>query len=185
LFRRPASYRHIASHLRQGGLIAYPTESCYGLGCDPRNYKAVQNLLRLKRRPKNKGLILIASCFEQVARYLMPLDIESQAVINLAGKQAVTYLIPATPRAPHCLRGDHDTLAVRLTGFKAAVSLCQGVGHALVSTSANRTGKHAVKSYAICQRLFGHHVWVLHGTVGKRKQPSSIRVWPDGKIVRN
>ena len=66
-------YRRIAAHLRRGGLIAYPTESCYGLGCDPDNRTAVQRLLRLKQRPQHKGLILIAASYRQVARYLHPL----------------------------------------------------------------------------------------------------------------
>jgi L-threonylcarbamoyladenylate synthase len=185
LFRHSASYRCIVTHLRRGGLIAYPTESCYGLGCDPDNHKAVQRLLKLKQRPQHKGLILIAANFKQVARYLQPITPAQQQQLKISGTQAITYLMPVLPSAPRWLRGSHDTLAVRMTAHKQAAQLCRSVNSALVSTSANRSGQRPAKTYAQCQRLFGHKVWVLPGRVGKRKQPSTISRWVDGKIIRN
>ena len=183
--RAPTSYRRIAAHLRRGGLIAYPTESCYGLGCDPDNRIAVQRLLKLKQRPQHKGLILIAAGYRQVARYLQPVTPSQQQQLEIAGAQAVTYLMPALHSAPRWLRGGHDTLAIRLTAHKQAAQLCRGVGSALVSTSANRTGQRPARTYAQCRRLFGHEVWVLPGRVGKRKTPSTISRWADGKIIRS
>jgi L-threonylcarbamoyladenylate synthase len=185
LQRQAASYRAIASHLKRGGLIAYPTESCYGLGCDPNNYQAVRNLLRLKQRPQGKGLILIAENYQQVINFIQPLNAKQKAVLAEGGAQAITYLMPTLTTTPRCLRGVHNTLAVRLTIFQSAAQLCKGVRHALVSTSANRSGKRPAKTYPECQRLFGHTVWVLRGKVGQRKKPSSIRAWADGKIIRN
>ncbi|HEX5363731.1 MAG TPA: Sua5/YciO/YrdC/YwlC family protein [Gallionella sp.] len=182
--RFPASFRRIAAHLRRGGLIAYPTESCYGLGCDPDNRTAVQRLLRLKQRRQRKGLILIAAHFHQVARYLQQLTAAEQLRLSEEGAQAVTYLMPAHHSTPRWLRGAHDTLAVRLTAHPYARKLCRGVNSALVSTSANRSGQRPTKTYAQCQRQFGRQVWVLPGRVGKRKQPSTIRTWADGKIIR-
>ena len=184
MFRHSASYRRIAAHLRRGGLIAYPTESCYGLGCDPDNRSAVQRLLRLKQRPQHKGLILIAASYRQVARYLHPLTPAQQQQLKTAGAQAITYLMPALHSAPRWLRGGHDTLAVRLTAHRQAALLCRGVDSALVSTSANRSGQRPARTYAQCQRLFGRKVWVLPGHVGKRRNPSTIITWADGKIVR-
>ncbi len=174
----------MAAHLKRGGLIAYPTESCYGLGCDPANRQAVLRLLRLKRRPQGKGLILIASRFRQVARYVWSLTPTEQAKLQNDQAQAVTYLLPARPSCPRWLRGRHDTLAVRHTAHPFARQLCRNAGSALVSTSANRNGQRPAKTYAECQRLFGKAAWVLRGRVGKRKQPSTIRAWTDGKIIR-
>ena len=184
MHRPAASPRRIAAHLRRGGLIAYPTESCYGLGCDPANRRAVQRILKLKQRPQRKGLILIASSYQQVARYLKPLTSQEQTKLQHDGAQAVTYLMPARPSCPRWLRGAHDTLAVRLTAHAFARNLCRSAGTALVSTSANRSGQRPAKTFAECQRLFGKKVWVLRGRVGKRKQPSTIRAWSDGRIVR-
>lgn len=181
----PTSYRRIAAHLRRGGLIAYPTESCYGLGCDPDNRSAVQRLLRLKQRPQHKGLILIAANYRQVTHYLHPVTPAQQQQLKIAGAQAVTYLMPALHSAPRWLRGRHDTLAIRLTAHQQAAQLCRGVGSALVSTSANRSGQRPAKTYAQCRRLFGRKVWVLPGRVGKYKKPSTIAMWADGKIIRS
>lgn len=183
MFRAP-TYRRLISHLKRGGLIAYPTESCYGLGCDPQNFRAVQKLLRLKQRPQRKGLILIAASYAQVSRYLLPINSEQQQILRTAGARATTYLMPTRHTAPHSLRGVHDTLAVRLTAHAYAKNLCRGVRSALVSTSANRSGKQPAKTYAECKKMFGDQVWVLNGRVGKNKKPSTIKTWSDDKIVR-
>lgn len=178
------SYRRISAYLKRGGLIAYPTESCYGLGCDPANRAAVLRLLQLKHRPQRKGLIVIASCYQQLTRYLLPLNTEQQQRLREAGAQAITYLMPVKKTAPRWLRGEHDTLAVRLTAHRIARQLCVGVHGALVSTSANISGMRPAKTYSECQRLFGNKVWVLPGRVGKRRQPSRILAWADGRIIR-
>ena len=183
--RLALSARRIAAYLRRGGLIAYPTESCYGLGCDPDNRNAVRHLLKLKQRPQRKGLILIASHYHQVARYLQALTPGQQHKLSDAGAQAVTYLMPARHSAPRWLRGAHDTLAVRLTAHRFAARLCRSVDSALVSTSANRSGQRPAKTYAECRRLFGKHVWVLPGRVGQRKKPTRICTWADDKIIRS
>lgn len=176
--------RTIAAYLRRGGLIAYPTESCYGLGCDPDNRTAVLRLLKLKQRPQRKGLIVIAASYRQVARYLRPLNAAEQQRLREGGAQAVTYLMPAHHSVPRWLRGTHDTLAVRLTAHRQAAQLCRSVSSALISTSANRSGQRPARTYAQCRRLFGCKVWVLPGRVGKRKKPSTIRMWADDRIVR-
>ena len=185
LHRISYSTRRIAAHLKHGGLIGYPTESCYGLGCDPANRTAVQRLLKLKRRPQHRGLILIASDYHQVARYLQPLPPEQRGKLSDAGAQAITYLMPSHHSAPRWLRGSHDTLAIRLIAHPFAARLCRSVNSALVSTSANRSGQRPAKTYAQCQQLFGRKVLVLPGRVGQRKKPSSIYTWADGKIIRS
>ena len=185
MLRAPTSYRRIAAHLGRGGLIAYPTESCYGLGCDPDNRIAVQRLLRIKQRPQRKGLILIAASYHQIARYLQPITPAQQQQLETAGAKAITYLMPALHSAPRWLRGRHDPLAVRLTAHPQARQLCRGLNSALVSTSSNRSGQRPARTYAQCLRLFGRKVWVLPGRVGKRRNPSTINMWADGKIIRN
>ena len=182
--RISCSARRLAAHLKRGGLIAYPTESCYGLGCDPENRSAVLRLLRLKQRTQRKGLILIASSFRQVERYLQPLTVSEQHRLVSAGAEAITYLMPARHSTPFWLRGSHDTLAIRFTAHPLAHRLCHVIDSALVSTSANHSGCKPARTYGDCLRLFGNKVWVLPGRVGKRKTPSRILAWADGKIIR-
>ena len=183
MFRRP-EFRALASHLKLGGLIAYPTESCYGLGCDPQNFGAVKKLLKLKQRPQRKGLILIAANYAQVSPYVLPLNLAQQQHLQVAGMNATTYLLPAKANTAHSLRGVHNSLAVRLTAHEFAKNLCRGVRSALVSTSANRSGLRSAKTATQCKKMFGEKVWVLDGLIGKNKKPSTIRTWQGDKIVR-
>lgn len=176
--------KKLASYLSRGGLIAYPTESCYGLGCDPRNRKAVLRLLKLKQRPQSKGLILIAGKYTQLAPFLIPLSPDEQERLRCDGARAITYLMPTKPSTPHRLRGVHDTLAARITAHRGAAALCNALDMALVSTSANYSGGKPARTYAQCCRLFGKRVWVLPGKVGKRKKPSTICAWEGGKVIR-
>ncbi|MFA5241391.1 MAG: Sua5/YciO/YrdC/YwlC family protein [Sulfuricella sp.] len=179
-----ARVRKLRAHLRQGGVIAYPTESCYGLGCDPRNRRAVMKILRLKGRPQRKGLILIGADFSQLQTYVAPLDDAQWQQIAPSWPGPVTWLLPAARRTPVWLRGGHRSIAVRVTAHSLAAHLCRVLGMALVSTSANRSGKRPARSYKECVRLFGDSVLTLPGRIGRRKRPSTIRDLLTGNAVR-
>lgn len=170
--------------MKQGGVIAYATESCFGLGCDPRNARAVRRILRLKRRPQSKGLILIAGKINQIKQYIAPLDAAQNEALMREWPGPTTFLLPTRLDTPRCLRGGHDKIAVRVTAHADAAALCNVLGMALVSTSANRSGKRPIKTYASCARAFGSSVMVLRGRIGKRKRPSTIKDLASGKIVR-
>ncbi len=149
------NYRALGQHLRAGGLIAYPTESCYGLGCDPRNREAVKNILRLKKRPQAKGMILIAADFKQLRSYVKPLTAAQLQKAQSTWPGPHTWLMPKSVDCPVWLTGKHEKVAVRVTAHKPAASLCRGLGMALVSTSANISGGKAIRSARECQRQFG------------------------------
>jgi L-threonylcarbamoyladenylate synthase len=174
----------LRAHLKQGGVIAYPTESCYGLGCDPRNRRAAMKILRLKGRPQHKGMILIGADFGQLKPYVAPLGDDQWQLISPTWPGPVTWLLPAGRSAPVWLRGRHNSIAVRVTAHPLAAHLCRVLGMALVSTSANRTGKRPARSYKECARLFGDQALVLPGRIGRRKRPSTIRDLLTGKAVR-
>lgn len=176
--------RALRQYLERGGLIAYATESCFGLGCDPRNRKAVKRLLRLKKRPQAKGLILIASDLAQLRPYIAPLDADQLAQVQATWPGPHTWLMPTTPRCPVWLTGRHPRIAVRLTAHRPARRLCQDVDMALVSTSANKSGAKPAKTWRECQRLFGAAVRVLPGRIGTRRRPSTIQDLATGRIIR-
>ena len=179
-----ALVRKLRIHLKQGGVIAYPTESCYGLGCDPRNRRAVMKLLRLKNRPQHKGLILMGSDFSQLQPYVAPLSAEQMRRIAPAWPGPVTWLLPAVPTTPAWLRGSHKSIAVRVSAHPLAARLCQALGMALVSTSANRTGMVPARSYRQCVRQFGAQVFVVPGQIGRRRRPSTIMDLASGGVMR-
>lgn len=176
--------RKLRRHLKQGGVIAYPTESCYGLGCDPRNRQAVMTLLKLKRRPPGKGLILIGANFSQLSSYALPLGEAQWRQISPSWPGPVTWLLPAARRTPPWLRGRHASIAVRVTAHPLAAGLCKSVNMALVSTSANRAGHQPARTYADCVRTFGRGVLVVPGITGRRRQPSSIMDLATGRKLR-
>lgn len=176
--------RRIRSFLKRGGVLAYPTESCYGLGCDPRNAAAVRRVLRLKRRNASKGLILIAAHTRQLWPYIAELPPALTRRMRAAWPGPHTWLVPAARTCPPWLRGGHDTIAVRVTAHRAAAQLCRLAGMALVSTSANLSGGKPARSARQCHRLFGKRVRVIPGSVGARRRPSTMQDLVSGRIIR-
>jgi len=176
--------RRLRAFLKKGGVIAYATESCFGLGCDPRNARAVRRILRLKGRSQAKGLILIGSEFHQFRRFLEPLPSSLAARLGEWWPGPNTLLLPASRRCPPWLRGRHAKLAVRVTAHPQAARLCHALDMALVSTSANRSGQMSLKTGRACRQSFGAHVWVLPGRIGRRRRPSTILDPLAGAVIR-
>ena len=176
-------FARLRAHLRRGGVIAYPTESCYGLGCDPRKRRAVQKILRLKHRSWHKGLILVAANLAQVRHFIQPLSAAQRATVNKRWPGPYTFLLPASQRAPRLITGKHSSLALRVSAHPLVARLSQALGP-LVSTSANVAGSKPLTRYADVVRAFGTEVWVLPGRVGKRKTPSVILDLLSGKKLR-
>lgn len=171
--------------LQAGGILAYPTEAVFGLGCDPLNPEAVMRLLALKQRPWQKGLILVASTRQQLAPYLDTLSSDIEAKLDESWPGPVTWLLPAKPEVPYWLRGEHSTLAVRVTAHPLAAALCDIVGGPIVSTSANLAGHRPARSALTVQRELGWEVdYILHGTLGDSDKPTEIRDASTGRIIR-
>ena len=177
--------RAAARVVKAGGLVAYPTEAVYGLGCDPRNEEAVRRLLALKHRPMHKGLILIAASFTQLEPFLRPLTETDRARLAATWPGPHTWLIPTRPDTPRWLRGRHETLAVRVTAHPLAAALCQTCGHPLVSTSANRRGRPPARTALAVRLQLGRDLdYVLPGPTGGAAQPTAIRDLRTGQVVR-
>ena len=170
--------------LRRGGIIAYPTESCYGLGCDPRNPRALQRLIRLKGRSTAKGMLLIADHFKRLKPFVRPLHAADLARMQHSWPGPVTWVVPASNACPPLLTGGRPTIAVRVTAHPVAARLCRSLGMALVSTSANKSGKKPAKTAAECRRIFGARVRVIAGRIGRRRRPSTLIDLATGNILR-
>lgn len=163
----------IAAH----GVIAYPTEAVFGLGCAPYDEIAVRKILALKDRPIEKGVILIAADYSQLLDYVDDSAIAQDKRFSVLSHWpgAVTLVLPAKASVPRYLRGDHDTIAVRVTAFEPARRLCKALGTALVSTSANRSGQEPLVTAQQVEAEFGDELdWIMQGAVGSNKQPSRI-----------
>lgn len=181
----PFQLREAVRALRCGGVIAYPTEAVYGLGCDPLNPDAVLRLLNLKRRPMDKGLILVAADFAQLQPYLLPLAATLAQQVRASWPGPVTWLLPVPPQVPVWLRGRHDSLAVRVSAHPVVRALCTAFGGPIVSTSANPTGQRPARDPLTVRRLFAGSVdCILHAPLGGLGRPTEIRDGRTGRLVR-
>ena len=171
--------------LRLGGVIAYPTEGVWGLGCDPDDGDAVERLLRIKRRPRSRGLILVASRIEQFDPYLEGLhwSVRSRLVDSWPGP--VTWLVPDNGRAADWIVGDSDSVALRVSAHPVVRALCAAFGGALVSTSANRSGRAPIAQLWRLRAFFGRDLdAIVPGALGELAGPTPIRDVIDGAVVR-
>jgi L-threonylcarbamoyladenylate synthase len=176
--------RQAARVIAAGGVIAYPTEAVFGLGCDPDCLEGVLRILQLKRRSTSFGLILIASDCEQLVPWIDPQPEEQLRLESEPGK-AVTWVVTAHPQAPEWVTGGRPTVAVRITRHPIAAALCRDAQIPLISTSANRQGKPPARSAMETRSRFGAEIdYVLAGPVGSSPRPSEIRVARSGAVLR-
>lgn len=176
----------VHSIIRKGGVIAYPTEAVWGLGCDPWNSEAVRRILELKSRPVDKGLILVAASIEQVRFLLTPLseELQQQAISHWPGP--VTCLIPDINRqTPDWVRGSHSSIAVRVSEHPVVKALCDSAGMPLVSTSCNPAGQEPARDAAQVRCYFNNQLdYIVPGELGGNQKPSRIIDIVSGKQLR-
>ena len=177
--------------LRNGKIIAYPTEAVWGLGCDPYNDNALKRLILLKERDPRKGLILVASRLEHCkdllaglpSEYLKKLEHSTGKIIT--SDRATTWLIPANNNVPFNIRGGHNNFALRISKHPTIVALCEALELPIVSTSANPSGKRPAISLDEARSFFGEAISdYIIGELGRQKAPSEIRDLITNEVVR-
>lgn len=170
--------------IRDGGVVAYPTEGVYGLGCMPESAYAVARILDIKKRDASKGLIIIASKSTQLADWIA-LTGDTTIPEPVLG-QPVTWIVPATAHVPGWIRGDHEGVAVRITNHAVAGGLCEAADSPIVSTSANITGRPVARNGFVLRRNFGHLVdYIVPGECGPAATHSEVRDLLSGQTLRS
>ena len=176
--------QRLIRYLKQGGVIAYPTESCYGLGCDPKNKYAVKKILRLKKRSRSKGFILISSKISHLRAYMKDLsEIQKKEMMD-KWPGPHTWLVPASNYCPSWLRGGSHNIAIRLPGVKSTLNLLNSINFPITSTSANLSHKQSIKTLRACKNLFKSKVKIIDGNIGSEKKPTTIQDFVSKKIIR-
>ena len=182
-----ASIEDCIAALRKGGVIAYPTEGVWGLGCDPRDEAATLRLLALKQREVGKGLILIAATEAQLAPFVEmdALDTGQRDAVRASWPGPNTWIVPASTDAPAWITGDHDGIAVRVSAHPVVVALCEAFGGALVSTSANIATLPSPRTRTeLDLRIVAGVDSVAPGETGGLLQATPIRDARDGRNLR-
>ncbi|MCW2477060.1 MULTISPECIES: L-threonylcarbamoyladenylate synthase type 1 TsaC [unclassified Symbiopectobacterium] len=176
----------VLQELIKQNVIAYPTEAVFGLGCDPDSEAAVMQLLALKQRPVEKGLILIAADYQQLTPYIddSQLSAEQKSAMFASWPGPVTWVMPAKPGTPRWLTGQFSSLAVRVSAHPLVRELCLAFGKPIVSTSANLTGLPPCRTVQEVLAQFGEAFPVLLGETSGRQNPSEIRDVLTGNLIR-
>ncbi|MFC3195031.1 L-threonylcarbamoyladenylate synthase [Marinicella sediminis] len=182
---RGQSIEQAVKVVQQGGLLVYPTEAVFGLGCDHRNEQAVQHLLKLKQRPVSKGLILVASHIQQIMPLIRPARRTHLARALKTWPGHHTWVFPKSDAVPDWISGDHETLAVRVSAHPTVKQLCDQLNAPLVSTSANISGQMTPANCQEMIRIWGDQVaYYLDQPLGGLDTPSPIRMASDGSSFR-
>ena len=172
--------------LCDGGVIAYPTEAVWGLGCDPFNSDAVNRLLAVKQRPESKGLILAAASISQVGVLMEALSLEQRKKVESKWPGPVTWIIPDISNIiPSWIKGQHAKVAVRVSNHPIVKDLSNGFGGMIVSTSANFNNESEIKSFEILERRLGSKLdGIVKGDLGFDINPSEIWDVESGSRIR-
>lgn len=170
--------KQAVTSIRNGGVIAYPTETVYGLGCDPRNAKAVGRIYAIKGREKKKPLLLVASSIAQVKK-VARLTGASYKLARHYWPGPLTLVLPAK-------KGKNE-IAIRVSSSKFVQALTRAYGFPIVSTSANKSGEKECRSGQAVVRKFQHQkhkpdLLIDVGSLPKRKASTVVRVREDGKV---
>lgn len=183
-YRAHPSIALAARAMHGGRVVAYPTEAVWGLGANPFNERAVDTILELKNRAREKGLILVAANVSQFDFLLQNLPSDKLELLASSWPGPHTWLVPHHNLIPAWVCGQFDTVALRVSAHPVVKALCEAFGGAIVSTSANPQGL-APARYGFKARLyFGSSVEYCAGQVNHHAQPSQIRDLSSGQLVR-
>ena len=176
--------KQAAATCNEGGVIAYPTESVFGLGCDPLNRQAVYKILQLKNRSVDMGLILIASNIEQLIPFI-DITPSQKKQLTEATTDSITWLVNTSNHTPEWITGKHNKVAIRISTHSVSKQLCEFTNYPLVSTSANPSGHKPAKNNLQVFSYFGNSIdYLLPGKTGGLKNPTEIRDIETNKTIR-
>lgn len=177
------SISHAAHIIRHGGIIAYPTDTIYGLGCDPYNADAVASINDIKQRPRSKQFILLAGHIDQIAP-LVDLD-KAQLHKLTRTTEPTSWVINAKLSAPSWLVSSSRTITIRISRQHDVQRLCHTLGHAIISTSANPSGKPPARNSLELHKYFHDCVDMILANHQKlTASPSKVIRLCDNHVIR-
>ncbi len=186
---RPASPEEIANaarYLLADGIVIFPTETFYGLGCDPRRPAAVAKIFALKGRDATRALPLVAGSRRQVDQAAPGWDRipAAAALADAFWPGPLSLVLPASPELAPGVAAPDGSAAVRWTSHPAAASLAVALGFPIVATSANRSGVSPARTAQEAARLGAEgELWVLDGGATRGGAPSTLVDVRGGDLV--
>ncbi len=171
----PDALRAAADAVRAGGVIAYPTETVYGLGADPLCEEAVRRVFGLKGRGAEKALILLIRDERDLAGVASGVTETARRLMGAFWPGPLTLALKASPGLPRALLGGGETVAVRVSSHPVARALTDLVGGPITSTSANRSGQPPARSAPEVGAIFGEGIdLIVDGGPSAEDRPSTV-----------
>lgn len=169
--------------LLRGGVIAYPTESVFGLGCIPWARLAVERILAMKRRRPERGLIVVAGAVEHIEALVDFSGVDRGSILD-SWPGPITWVLPAGSVTLPWISGRWKSIAVRISAHPVIQALCSRVGP-IVSTSANPEARPPAQDPSRVRAYFGSAVdFLVPGPAGSFSLPTEIRDAKTGAILR-
>jgi tRNA threonylcarbamoyl adenosine modification protein (Sua5/YciO/YrdC/YwlC family) len=173
--------RHAVYVLSQGGVIVYPTDTVYGIGCDISKKHAIERILQIKARSAKKPFSFICSDLKHISHYAEVTD-SNYRILKRFLPGPYTFILPATRYVPQLLRAKQKTVGIRIPNHPVPLALVQELGNPLLSTSANLTGENVVADPDEIEHLFGKLVDMILECGVLPNMPSSVISLADDKV---
>lgn len=169
--------------VQQGGIIAYPTEAVFGLGCDPFNRSAVEAIYELKDREIGMGMIILIADWSQLSSLTAPITDEQLDRVKATWPGFTTWVFPKAPSLPQWITGDYDSVAIRMSTHPVARILSTDCP--IISTSANKSGRPPATTCEQVLQQFPNGIdAMVSGALGSEPRPSQIYDVLSGKQLR-
>lgn len=169
--------------IRKGGVVAFPTETYYGLAVDPFNERALQKLFKAKGRPDLKPVLLLVAGRSQLERVATSVPDLAEKLMDRFWPGPLTLVLPARPELSKHVTGNTGTVGVRLSPHPVATALLKACGIPLSATSANKSGEAPAVTAEEVQAVFGSQIdFVLDGGKTPGKLGSSLVGCKNGNV---
>ena len=171
--------------LNAGKILAHPTESIWGLGCDARNEEAVKLIFKIKKRDKKKNFILLVKSLESFEKYLEEINTEDKTFLDKHWPGPYTFLIKYNEKLPTHLKNASGKIAIRVSNHLPLKRLFKKFSGFMISTSANISGQKNINDPQDILNIFEYDELAYYDeTLGKNKSPSQIIDLETKRIIR-
>jgi tRNA threonylcarbamoyl adenosine modification protein (Sua5/YciO/YrdC/YwlC family) len=170
-----------AEVLRQGGVIIYPTDTVYGLGCDITNKAAVERIRRIKGRDAKKPMSFVCADLTDTSQYAHISNF-AYRILRRFLPGPYTFVLPATKETPRILQTKQRTVGLRVPDHSVALGLVNDLGNPIISTSANRSEQEIITEPWALEETFGGEVDLIIECGPLPVQPSSVISLIDDRV---
>ncbi len=173
-----------AEVIRAGGVVALPTETCFGLAVDPLNPSALERLFAIKQRPRQKPVLVLVHSRDDLKKLVRRIPSQYELLMQAHWPGPLTLIFPALPCLPKLLTGGSDTIGIRISSHAVATEICRLAGGMITATSANISEQKPAGSAEEILTIIGNDIDLVVATENTLSGDcSTIVAEKDGALV--